>query len=268
MTYDLLQVERHGHIATITLNRPEVLNALNSDLAREIHQVLDEVAPEWPNIRVIIITGAGRGFCSGADVDAQAASLSQENPGQSLESRESSPNTSIVALAPHIRSIPQPVIAAVNGAAVGAGCSIALASDIRIASETARFALLFVKRSLVPDTGSAYTSAQIAGLGVAMEMALTGHIYDAQWALEKGLVSRVVPSVQLMNEARNIAGEIADNPPLCVKSIKQLMYSFGVEMGEVLSAEHHANTPSRGSADRREAVMSFVEKRAPFYQGR
>ena len=268
MTYELLQVERSGHIATITLNRPDVLNALSSDLARELHQALDEVAPEWPDIRVVIITGAGRGFCSGADVGAQAQGLSQESTGQRQQSRQTSSETSIVALAPHIRSIPQPVIAAVNGVAVGAGCSITLASDIRIASEAARFALIFVKRSLVPDTGSAYTSVQIAGMGVAMEMALTGHVYDAQWALQKGLVSRVVPGDQLMDEARAVAEEIAGNPPLCVKSIKQLMYSFGVKMGDVLSAEHNANEPSTGSEDRREAVMSFVEKRAPVYHGR
>ena len=178
------------------------------------------------------------------------------------------PYTNIPTLAEHIRKIAQPVIAAVNGVAVGAGISISLASDIRIASEAARFSEIFVKRSLVPDTGSAYTLSSAVGRGIAMEMALTGRIYDASWALEKHLVNKVVSAEDLMTEAETVAEEIANNPPLCVREIKQLMYSFDPSMEQILTHEHMAIGPSFGSQDRKESVMSFVEKRDPVFLGR
>lgn len=268
MTYTLLTLEQSGHVATITLCRPEKLNALSSALTQELHAVLDETAGKFPEIRAVIVTGAGRGFCSGADVAAQAEALSRPRDEQASSGAASNPSSSIPELAPHIRRVPQPVIAAVNGVAAGAGLSIALASDIRIASEEARFSSIFVKRSLVPDTASSFTLAVIAGIGVAMEMALTGHVYDAAWALEKGLVSKVVSAGQLMDEARAVAEEIASNPPICVRSIKQLMYAHGANLSEVLPMESAANAPSSGTEDRREAVMSFMERRQPLYKGR
>lgn len=268
MTYSLLTLERSGHVATVTLNRPEKLNALSSELTQELHTVLDEVAREFPEIRAVILTGAGRGFCSGADVAAQAEGLSRQRDGQAQSGAAPSPTSSIPRLAPHIREIPQPVIAAVNGVAAGAGLSIALAADIRIASEEARFSSIFVKRSLVPDTASSYTLAAIAGIGVAMEMALTGHVYDAAWAQEKGLVNKMVSSSHLLDEARAVADEIASNPPICVRSIKQLMYGHGAKLSDVLPMESAANAPSTGTEDRREAVMSFIERRQPVYEGR
>ena len=210
-SYELLSLERTGHVATITLNRPEKLNALNPPLVAEFHEALDEIASE-EDIRVVIVTGAGRGFCSGADVNRQLESLqgtaapAPEGPG-------------ITALAPHLQRIPQPVIAAVNGVSAGAGFGVALASDIRIASEAARFSCIFVKRSLVPDTGSSFTMSRLLGKGLAMEMALTGSIYDAQWALEKGLVNTVVPADRLLDAAMELAQTIASNPPICVRSI-------------------------------------------------
>ncbi len=268
MTYGLLKLERSGHVATITLNRPEKLNALSSELTQDLHAALDEVAGDFPGIRAVILTGAGRGFCSGADVAAQAEGLSRQQDGRPPAGGTPNPTASIPELAPHIRRIPQPVLAAVNGVAAGAGLSIALASDIRIASEEARFSSIFVKRSLVPDTGSSYTLAVIAGIGIAMEMVLTGHVYDAGWAVSKGLVNTVVPAGELMDEARAVAGEIASNPPICVRSIKQLMYGYGARLSEVLPMESAANAPATGTEDRREAVMSFMEKRQPVYWGR
>ena len=172
------------------------------------------------------------------------------------------------ALAPHLQRIPQPVIAAVNGVVAGAGLGVALASDIRIASEEARFSCIFVKRSLVPDTGTSYTLAQIVGKGVAMEMALTGNIYDAQWALEKGLVNKVVPADRLLDEVMELAQTIVSNPPICVRCIKQLVYQHDGDLENVLHLESAANAPAYGSEDRLEAVKSFLEKREPVYKGR
>ena len=259
-TYELLNLERTGHIATITLNRPDRLNALNPALVADFHAALDEIADDL-DIRAVVVTGAGRGFCSGADVARQLESLqgtaapAPEGPG-------------ITALAPHLNRIPQPVIAAVNGVAAGAGFGVALASDIRIASEAARFSCIFVKRSLVPDTGSSFTMLRLLGKGLAMEMALTGNIYDAQWALEKGLVNKVVPADKLLDEAMQLAETIAANPPICVRSIKQLVHLHDGDLQNVLDMESAANAPAYGSEDRLEAVRSFLEKREPVFKGR
>ena len=255
--YEFLKLERAGHVATITLNRPERLNALSRQLVAEIHTVLDEIAAE-SDIRAVILTGEGRGFCSGTDVSQVLASLDEPAPSEEPT----------VSASPHLRRIPQPVIAAVNGVAAGAGLSLALASDIRIASEEARFSSIWVKRSLVPDSGAGYTLPRLVGHGVAMEMSLTGNIYDAQWALRMGLVNRVVPAEKLMEEALALANDIAANPPLAVRSVKWLLYELDQNLEEILPREHAANAPSVGSEDRKEAVRSFMEKRQPVFKGR
>ena len=147
-----IALERRDHMAVITLNRPDRLNALNREMGQELHAVLDQLAGEFPDTRVVIITGAGRGFCSGADVGdmpARMAAGGDRGPNSSDEG----PSITM-RLAPHLRDIPQPVIAAVNGVAAGAGLGIALSCDIRLASEAARFTSVFVKRSLVPDAGT------------------------------------------------------------------------------------------------------------------
>ena len=171
-------------------------------------------------------------------------------------------------LAPHIRQIPQAVIAAVNGVAAGAGLGIALSCDIRLASDEARFTSVFVKRSLVPDAGVSQILGALAGPGIAAEMALTGRVYDAQWALAKGLVNQVVPSGELMPQAESLAREIAANPPLVVKATKQLLNSHHPDLNHVIETEHRANDPVRGTADQREAVQAFLEKREPKFTGR
>ena len=166
-----------------------------------------------------------------------------------------------------MRRLAQPIIAAVNGVAVGAGFSLSLAADIRIASDHARFASIFVKRALVPDTGSSESMVDLAGLGIASEMAFTGRLYDAQWALEKGLVNSVVPHERLMDEAMLLANEIAGNPPLTVRSAKKLLNRrFGLQ--DSLAHEHDANAPSRPSEDRIEALRAFAEKRPGVFKGR
>ncbi len=269
MAYEFVQVERSGHVATITLNRPERLNALSAQLTQELHHALDVVAQEFPDRRVVILTGAGRGFCSGADVGAQADALNtpvgSRPPAQETESSEFS---GIPALSTHLHRIPQATIAAVNGVAAGAGFALTLACDIRVASEAARFSCIFIKRSLVPDTGSSYTMASVAGMGLAAEMALTGRVYDAQWAYRTGLVNYLMPPDQCMEKARELAEEIASNPPLAMRAAKHLLYAHGPDLPQVIQREGAANAPHANSEDRREAVMSFMEKRQPVYKGR
>jgi 2-(1,2-epoxy-1,2-dihydrophenyl)acetyl-CoA isomerase len=177
-------------------------------------------------------------------------------------------NESILTLGPHIPQIPQPVIAAVNGVAAGAGLSIALASDIRVASDKARFSCIFVKRSLVPDNGASYILPALVGMGVAAEMALTGRVYDAQWAQQVGLVNTVVPADRLMEQAKSLAEEIASNPPLAVRATKRLLTSQVPDLYRIARVEYEANEPFRYGEDRREAVLAFLEKRQPVYKGK
>jgi 2-(1,2-epoxy-1,2-dihydrophenyl)acetyl-CoA isomerase len=256
-----LIVERRGHVAILTLNRPHKLNAIDSALKDTLHDTLAEIGASFPETRVVVLTGAGRGFCSGADVSSMA-----EHVGQLAASGP--PRRRIVHLGPALRRLPQPVIAAVNGVAAGAGLSLALASEVRIASTEARFSSVFVKRALVPDTGASYLLSQTVGRGLAAEMALTGRVYPADWALAAGLVNAVVPPEQLMGHALAIADEIAANPPIAVRATKALMASFDVDLDKVVAAETAINDEHDTTEDRREAMRSFIEKRAPIYHGR
>lgn len=267
MTYEVVDLEfdRNDHIATITLNRPQILNALNPQLVSELRSALDEVSGEFPEIRAVILTGAGRGFCSGADLSRSAERLNNSS-GNSAPSPDWDSPSNIVTLAPHIQNVPQPVIGAINGIAAGGGLGLACACDIRIASELASFSTMFVKRSLVPDTGSSATLPRIIGHALTMEMSLTGRIYDSAWALGAGLVSQLVQPDQLMEAARAMASEIAANPPLAVRSIKGLLND--IDLHPIVRQESAANAPSTNSEDRREAVMSFLEKRKPVFRGR
>ena len=268
MGYEFFIVETTGHVSTVTLNRPDKLNALSHAMTKEFHVVLDNVEAQFPDVRALILTGAGRGFCSGADVVEQRTTLDgggeQPPPG-----RIHAPRTvSITALASRLRSLPQATIAAVNGVAAGAGLALALACDIRIASEAARFSSIFIKRSLMPDTGASYTLPRLVGFGVAAEMTLTGGMYGAAWAKDKGLVNDVSPEERLIEEAMSMASEIASNPPLAVRAAKELMYKLDMDLQEVAEREMNANLPLRYTEDRLEAATSFLEKRAPVYKGR
>ena len=259
-----IELQRRGHVAVITLQRPDRLNALNRQMGLELHEVLDLLAGEFPAVRAVVITGAGRGFCSGADVGDMPKRMAEA--GAKGDNADDGPSITM-RLAPHLREIPQPVIAAVNGVAAGAGLGIALACDIRLASDTARFTSVFVKRSLVPDAGVSQILSALAGPGIAAEMAFTGRIYDAQWALAKGLVNQVFPAEELMSQAESLAQEIAANPPLAVKATKELFNSHYPDLDQVIMTEHRANDPVRGTADQTEAIQAFLEKREPKFTG-
>ncbi len=260
-----ISLKRQDHVAVITLQRPDRLNALNRQMAQELHDSLDALAGEFPAIRLVVITGAGRGFCSGADVGDMPARMAK---GGDRDPNNPDPGPSItMRLAPHLREIPQPVIAAVNGVAAGAGLGIALSCDIRLASEEARFTSVFVKRSLVPDAGVSEILGAVAGPGIAAEMAYTGRVYHAQWALAKGLVNDVFPAGELMSKAKELAQEIAANPPLAVQATKSLLNSHYPDLNQVIETEHRANDAIRGTADQTEAVQAFLEKRASKFTG-
>jgi len=261
-SYELLKMEREGHVAIITLNRPEKLNAMSAQLRLDLRAALDEVAVD-NEVRVVILTGAGRGFCAGADVGQMRDRLEGQGEGKPQERAR----VDEVPIQVAIRALPQPVIAAVNGVAAGMGLSIALASDIRIASEEARFASIFIKRSIVPDTGATYTLPRQVAPGIAAEMTLTGRVYDAQWAYQVGLVNKVVPAGELIKEAMALANEIAANPPLGVRVTKHLLYRND-EFQEQIDRESAGNAYLATTEDRREGVLSFLEKREPVFKGK
>ena len=263
--YKQLSFETINHTGLVTLRRPDVMNALNKELTLELHHVLEKISGLFPNIRVVVLTGEGKGVCSGAELSRMALEGSENRRGSVSSGRG---GRRMQELAATIAGIPQPEIAAVNGAAVGAGLSIALASDIRIASEDARFSAIFVRRGLVPDTAASATIMSIAGHGVAAEMALTGKVYDAQWASSHGLVNRIVPPGKLIEDALSTAEEISSNPPLAVKNTKKLMREVMLDWEEVISNEDVAGDPLYGTEDQREAVDAFLEKRTPNYRGK
>lgn len=262
MAYENLELERDGHIAVIRMNRPDRLNALSPGLVHDLNDVLDELDAAFPDVRAIILTGNGRGFCSGADL---ARSIAAANGEESRPAYD--PRAVIQSLAPRIRRQAQPVIAAVNGVAAGAGFSLTLACDIRVASEEARFASIFVKRGIAIDTGSSSSLPDLVGLGVASEMSFTGRVVDAQWALAKRLVNSVVPHDQLMDAAKALANEIAANPPLTVRASKALLVRR-YRLEDAIPYEDGANGTLSSSEDRVEAMRAFAEKRTPVFQGR
>src|SRR5579883_1056005 len=188
MPYETLLIDDAQGVRTITMNRPESLNALNEALKAELADAL-KAAERDDTVRCLVLTGAGRAFCSGADL--KEASAQQKSYGESLRRAY---NPIILRL----RTIEKPVIAAVNGVAAGAGCSLALACDLRVASDKASFIEAFVKVGLVPDSGATYLLPRMVGLSKALEMAMTGDPLDAGTALSLGLASRVVPGEELM----------------------------------------------------------------------
>jgi len=244
-----------------TLNRPAQLNAIDFALRDALFDLLADVEAAFPEVRVLILTGEGAGFCSGADVSMIDRPASGERAPAAAPRR-------VVDLAAQLSLIPQPVVAAINGVAAGAGLALALASDVRIGSIDSRYSSIFVKRALVPDCGTTVTLPAVVGSGVAAEMALTGRIYDAPWALRVGLISEITPPDELMQRAHEVADEIAANPPLAVRATKELMGLSEPAIAAAVAREVAANARGAGSSDRVEAISAFVDKRAAVFHGR
>ena len=254
---------KHAGIATLVMNRPDRLNALNNELASALNDALGRIAEDG-SVRVVVITGAGRAFCAGGDLGAIGKGR-QSSETQSLEPLLRAGMQSVF----RIRTIPQPVIAAVNGAAAGAGMNIALAADIRIAAEEAMFGQNFAKVGLFPDFGGTYFLPQLVGPAKAAELFYTGDMIDAKTALSLGIVNHVVPAAQLESEVKSLAQKIALGPALAIQAVKKTL--FGAEKNKLSEAlEHEVQEQIRCylSEDCIEGIRAFFEKRPPKFQGK
>ncbi|HYE44310.1 MAG TPA: enoyl-CoA hydratase-related protein [Caulobacter sp.] len=263
MAEESVTYEVADHIATITLNRPEQRNALNWDAYARLEAAL-RLAVTDPLARCVIVTGADPAFCSGDDVREIMAGPKAASADPAPVVRHRPTPAAMAAL-----ECDKPLIAAVNGAAVGWGMELALYADIRIASEKARFAELFIKRGLVCDVGGFYRLPSIVGPAKAAELLFTGDVIDAAEALRIGLVSEVTPHAELMARARSLAARIAVNPPLALRYMKEGLrrgtYGDPRELGGWAIETIRALMKTE---DHREGVASFLEKREPVFKGR
>ena len=252
------------NVATITLNRPERLNALSPQLRLDLKNAL-EVADTSNEVRAIIITGAGRGFCSGGDVKAMNEANERGTAGPLND--KIAPVRDQVVLA--MRNSDKPVIAAVNGPAAGAGMNIALACDIRVASDTARFGQTFSRRGLHPDWGGTYFLPRIVGMAKACELIWSGKMIDAEEALHLGIVSEVTEPGVLLETAQALALSFAAGPPIAIRLAKRAMYrAMDSSLREALEFETYAQNICRDTEDAKEGIRAFVEKRDPDFTGR
>jgi enoyl-CoA hydratase len=257
---DTLLVTVEAGIATITLNRPRVRNALTTALLAQLAQALSRAEAD-PAIRAIILTGAGdKAFAAGADI-AELAALEGAMAGAAI-ARDGQ------ALTLLMERMGTPIIAAVNGYALGGGCELAMAADIRIAADTASFGQPEVNLGIIAGYGGTQRMSRFVGRGMALYLCLTGEIIDAREALRVGLVQRVVPLPQLLDEARRVASLIAAKAPLAVAATKRAIDAgLGLSMTEALAIEALHFGALVGTTDFREGTQAFLAKRSPVFRG-
>jgi 2-(1,2-epoxy-1,2-dihydrophenyl)acetyl-CoA isomerase len=260
VAFETLIYEVIDAVATITFNRPEVMNATNDQFYKELSGLIRDVA-EDPQVGALIITGAGRGFCAGADVKAM-------NPDMKLLARRKRHRWILNDVLRPLVNLEKPVIAAVNGVAVGAGFNIALAADILIASDKAMFSQIFTRLGLVPDLGGLYLLTRVVGLNKAKELCFTAKKIDADEAYKLGIANHVVPADELLKKSFELAKEIAAGPPTALAQIKTLLNkSSNSSLEQMLEYESYAQTLSYTTPEHREGVAAFREKRAPDFRG-
>ena len=273
MSFEQILYQVSDRVATLTLNRPDKLNAWTARMEDEVTEAVRQAAAD-PQVRVIVLTGAGRGFCAGADMSLLSAAAGD---GASRITRPAVEFSFGDGVRPDLQkkhvwllSVPKPILAAINGPAVGLGFVIPLYCDLRIASQTARFSAVFSRRGLIAEYGMAWMLPRLVGLPNAVDLLLTSRMVDAQEALRIGLVNRVLPEAGFAEAVQGMARELASSvSPRSLRVIKKQIYDAQFQtLGEAVDRSWEEMQASLQCEDFREGVAHFLEKRAPDFSGR
>ncbi len=258
----VLQETRQGSITTLVMNRPDRLNALNNELSTALNEALHRIAND-STVHVVVLTGAGRAFCAGGDLGAIGKGRERGDASEIAPILRSGMQAVL-----NLRTMPQPVIAAVNGPAAGAGMNLALAADIRLAVDGSVFGQNFAKVGLFPDYGGTYFLPQLVGPSVAAEMFYTGDMIDAATAHRLGIINHLFPADQFESAVAAFAKKIADGPQLAIRAVKQSIFHREKEaLAQALEREVDAQLKCFHSHDCLEGIRAFMEKRPPNFQG-
>jgi 2-(1,2-epoxy-1,2-dihydrophenyl)acetyl-CoA isomerase len=259
MPYQFIKYEVASGVATITLNRPEVYNALNDEITFELQDAVKAVAKDT-SVRVVVLTGEGKAFCSGQDLKASAA----QGKKSFLDSLHKRYNPLILGM----RNLAKPIVCRLNGVAAGAGCSIALACDIIVASEEATLIEVFINIGLVPDSGSSFFLPRLTGMARAFELCSMGNKVKGREAYELGLVNKVVKPDELDAVVKSYTDYFAQAPTRAIGLIKKMLNkSTTSALDEMLEYEAYSQEIAGGTHDHKEGVTAFLEKRKPVFKG-
>jgi 2-(1,2-epoxy-1,2-dihydrophenyl)acetyl-CoA isomerase len=268
MTYEQITYDKSDGTATITLNRPERMNAFTPQMLDEWLDALNDAHLD-DDSRVVILTGNGRGFCTGADVVRTGEGLSLVDRNRSHIENRNFLRDSVQRIPRLVSIMEKPYIAAVNGAAVGAGMDMASMCDIRFAAESARFGMTYVRMGLVPGDGGCYFLPRIVGMARALDLIWSGRLIDAKEALEMGYVSAVLPDDQLIAHTREYAAKLVAGPAVAIQQSKRLAYrSQDITLDSALDLAQQAMFVAQETEDSREGPRAFAEKREPEFKGR
>ena len=264
MGYSTLLFETANGVATVTLNRPDVLNAFNVEMRRELAEAFASIEADAA-VRTVVLAANGRGFCAGQDLRERSDAYASGQAPVLGETLRQEYNPLILAM----RRLPKPIVGAINGVAAGAGCSLALACDLRVASDQASFLQAFVRIGLVPDSGSSFFLPQLIGMARAAEMMFLAEPVSAARALELGLVNRVVPAGELAAAAAEMALKLAQLPTRAIGQAKrQLNLALSGGLEAVLEEEAGGQAMASQTHDHMEGVEAFLAKRPPHFEGR
>lgn len=261
MDFNRVQVDTEDGVAILTLNHPEVMNAISTEMLEGLADAFDFIEDQANNVRCVVFTGTGRGFCAGANLQGRSEAGSKRGAGAVLESHYH-------PLLRRIRYLHCPIVTAVNGAAAGAGMSLALMGDLVLAARSAYFLQAFRRIGLVPDAGSTYILPRKIGTARAMELSLLGEKLPAETALQWGLINRVYDDTALIGEAKTLAHELARGPTRSLSLIRQLYWdSPENSFEEQLDLEFRTQRVAGASSDFKEGVTAFLEKRPAQFKG-